>query len=90
LLREEKGLFSRGGIVVAKTERRDGGKEREEGESIRVRVAYVARRHDSCRETRGQVKRIWADYYSGCSGQAITGGAGGERRRREVREDFVA
>jgi len=35
--------------------RRDGGKEREEGESIRVRIAYV-------------VKRIWADYCSGCSG----------------------
>ena len=61
--------------------RRDGGKEREEGESIRVRIAYV-------------VKRIWADYCSGCSGPVCPKwewgaghywGAGGERRRREVR-----
>jgi len=68
-------------VLNGKREKERWGKEREEGESIRVRIGYV-------------VKRIWADYCSGCSGpvcpewewgQATTGGTGGERRRREVR-----
>jgi len=50
--------------------RRDGGREREEGESIRVRIAYV-------------VKRIRADYCSGCSGPVCPKWEWGEQKERK-------
>ena len=59
--------------------RRDGGKEREEGESIRVRIAYVS---PCCSPVAAGVKFIWADYCSGCSGPVYPEREWGEESRR--------
>jgi len=53
---------------MGRERRRDGRKEREEGESIRVCIAYA-------------VKRIWADYCSGGSGPVCPEGKRGEQAR---------